>query len=110
MAHGVGKEMYHEDCFRCQECRAPISGTVYASTSKGVYCVNCHNERMARSRKHHEERKRRAKEKAERKAKLERDRQSPALTVDRDKSLPPPPPDEPELSPGLSTPNTLSPV
>ena len=99
--------MYHEECFRCQECHAPISGTVYANTSKGVYCVNCHNERMARSRKHHEDRKRRAKERAERKAKQEREKMSPGL-VDRDKSLPAPPP---ELSPNPSIgSNTLSPV
>src|SRR2546423_10968680 len=82
--------MYHEECFRCQECHAPISGTVYASTSKGVYCVNCHNERMVRSRKHHEDKKRRAKERAERKARHEREK----LAVDRDKSLPAPPPSE----------------
>ena len=106
-ADDSGKEMYHEECFRCQECHTPISGTVYANTSKGVYCVNCHNERMARSRKHHEERKRRAKERAERKAKHEREKLSPSLNIDRDKSLPAPPS---EPSPNLSTPNTLSPV
>lgn len=96
--------MYHEGCFRCQECHAPISGTVYANTSKGVYCVKCHNERMTRSRKHHEERKRRAKERADRKAR-EREKLSPSFNVD--KSLPAPPP---EPSPNPSTPNTLSPV
>jgi Rho-type GTPase-activating protein 1/2 len=111
--------MYHEECFRCQECTQPISGTVYASTSKGVFCVNCHNERMARSRRHHEERKRRAKERAERKAReraergdsdrTERGGISPGLNVDRDKSLPAPPPSEPEPSPHLSL-NSLSPV
>ena|SRR5277367_2103392 len=100
----LGKEMYHEECFRCQECHTTISGTVYASTSKGVYCVNCHNERMARSRKHHEDRKRRAKERQERKS--QRDRLSPNLNVDRDKSLPAPPP---EPSPNLSV-QSLSPV
>src|SRR5271168_3016529 len=94
----LGKEMYH------QECHTTISGTVYASTSKGVYCVNCHNERMARSRKHHEERKRRAKERQERKS--QRDRLSPNPNVDRDKSLPAPPP---EPSPNLSV-QSLSPV
>ena len=100
--------MYHEECFRCQECHAPISGTVYANTSKGVYCVNCHNDRMARSRKHHEDRKRRAKERSERKARQEREKLSSNQLVDRDKSLPAPPP---ELSPNPSiTPNTLSPV
>jgi hypothetical protein len=101
----AGKEMYHEECFRCQECHATISGTVYANTSKGVYCVTCHNERMTRSRKHHEERKRRAKERSERRAR-EREKSSPGNTVDRDKSLPAPPP---EPSPNLSS-HTLSPV
>lgn len=63
---------------------------------------------MARSRKHHEERKRRAKERADRKARQEREKLSPTSLVDRDKSLPAPPP---ELSPNPSiTPNTLSPV
>jgi hypothetical protein len=101
----AGKEMYHEECFRCQECGATISGTVYANTSKGVYCVTCHNERMTRSRKHHEERKRRAKERSERRAR-EREKVSSGNTVDRDKSLPAPPP---EPSPNLSS-HTLSPV
>ena len=96
--------MYHEECFRCQECQTPISGTVYASTSKGVYCVNCHNERMTRSRKHHEERKRRAKERQDRKS--HRERLSPNPNIDRDKNLPAPPP---EPSPNFST-QSLSPV
>jgi len=91
--------MYHEECFRCQECHSPISGTVYANTSKGVYCVNCHNERMARSRRHHEEKKRRAKEREERKARREREKLSPN-NVDRDKNLPPPPSEpSPNLTP-----------
>jgi Rho-type GTPase-activating protein 1/2 len=96
--------MYHEECFRCQECHTTISGTVYASTSKGVYCVNCHNERMARSRKHHEERKRRGKERAEKKSRHERERLSPNFNVD--KSLPAPPS---EPSPNLSI-SSMSPV
>lgn len=96
--------MYHEECFRCQECHATISGTVYASTAKGVYCVNCHNERLARSRRHHEERKRRAKERAEKKSRQERERLSPNFNVD--KSLPAPPS---ELSPNLSI-SSMSPV
>jgi Rho-type GTPase-activating protein 1/2 len=102
----VGKEMYHEECFRCQECHTPISGTVYASTSKGVYCVNCHNERVARSRKNHEERKRRARERAEKKSRHEREKLSPSLSVDRDKSLPAPPS---EPSPNFSA-SSMSPV
>ena len=100
----VGKEMYHEECFRCQACHSPISGTVYANTRKGVYCVNCHAERVARSRKHHEERKRRAKDRAER-SRHDRERLSPDLPVDRDKSLPAPP----DLSPSPSA-SSMSPV
>src|SRR5438046_1081756 len=96
--------MYHEECFRCQECHATISGTVYANTSKGVYCVNCHSERVTRSRKQHEERKRRAKERAEKRSRHERERLSPNFNVD--KTLPAPP-SEPSPDPSVSS---MSPV
>jgi len=105
---GTGTKLYHIECFRCRECHALINDTVYADTSRGVFCVKCHNELMAKSRQRHEERRRREKERRERRVRHEGEKLSPNTGVDRDKSLPAPPP---EPSPNLNTPTSLgSPV
>ncbi|GAO52764.1 RhoGAP-domain-containing protein [Saitoella complicata NRRL Y-17804] len=48
----TGDESYHSECFRCRLCKSKIEDLVFAKTSSGIYCISCHNERMARSRKH----------------------------------------------------------
>ncbi|KAI5478305.1 signal transducer [Pseudohyphozyma bogoriensis] len=50
----TGDESYHADCFRCRSCSNKIEELIFAKTSQGIWCMACHNERVARSRKHAE--------------------------------------------------------
>ena len=47
----AGNESYHAACFTCRSCSKKIEVLVFAKTSHGVYCMACHNERVARSRR-----------------------------------------------------------
>lgn len=88
----TGDESYHAHCFTCRTCKRRIEELVFAKTSQGIYCMvslsfalhpgrqltvkACHNERVARSRRHAEAKRQRAarKEKEQReKAQLPRD-------------------------------------
>lgn len=48
----TGEESYHASCFTCRSCNSRIEELVFAKTSQGIYCMPCHNERVARSRRH----------------------------------------------------------
>ena len=48
----TGDDSYHAHCFKCKVCKNRIDELVFAKTSQGIYCMNCHNERVARSRRH----------------------------------------------------------
>ncbi|KAG9316844.1 RhoGAP-domain-containing protein [Chiua virens] len=48
----TGDDSYHAHCFKCKVCRNRIDELVFAKTSHGIYCMNCHNERMAKIRRH----------------------------------------------------------
>ncbi|KIO28065.1 hypothetical protein M407DRAFT_72301 [Tulasnella calospora MUT 4182] len=48
----TGDESYHAACFTCRSCSRQIQELVFAKTSNGIYCMACHNERVARSRRH----------------------------------------------------------
>lgn len=63
----TGEESYHAACFTCKTCSRRIDELVFAKTSAGIYCMACHNERVARSRRHAEEKKKRAKSASARK-------------------------------------------
>ncbi|PVG02489.1 RhoGAP-domain-containing protein, partial [Serendipita vermifera] len=54
----TGDDSYHALCFTCRQCGKRIEELVFAKTSQGIYCMECHNERAARSRRHHEKKKR----------------------------------------------------
>ncbi|KAH8107975.1 RhoGAP-domain-containing protein [Cristinia sonorae] len=58
----TGDDSYHAHCFNCKVCKKRIDELVFAKTSQGIYCMDCHNERVARSRRHQQ---RREKEKAQ---------------------------------------------
>lgn len=47
----AGDESYHSECFRCRMCQRKIEDLVFAKTSQGIYCIACHNGRMAKNRK-----------------------------------------------------------
>ncbi|KAF8514156.1 hypothetical protein JB92DRAFT_2920340 [Gautieria morchelliformis] len=53
----TGDESYHAACFTCKTCARHIGELVFAKTTQGIYCMSCHNERVARSRRHAEQRK-----------------------------------------------------
>jgi hypothetical protein len=53
----TGDDSYHAHCFKCKVCGNRIDELVFAKTSQGIYCMSCHNHRVARSRKRHQEKK-----------------------------------------------------
>ena len=57
----TGDESYHAACFTCKTCARHIGELVFAKTTQGIYCMACHNERVARSRRHAEQRRNRSK-------------------------------------------------
>jgi hypothetical protein len=48
----TGDDSYHAHCFKCKVCKNRIDELVFAKTSQGIYCMNCHSERMAKIRRH----------------------------------------------------------
>ncbi|KAF5389416.1 hypothetical protein D9757_004336 [Collybiopsis confluens] len=61
----TGDDAYHAHCFKCKVCKNRIDELVFAKTSQGIYCMDCHNDRMIKIRKH-----------TQRKAERERERQA----------------------------------
>nr|XP_031860486.1 uncharacterized protein CI109_004097 [Kwoniella shandongensis]KAA5527558.1 hypothetical protein CI109_004097 [Kwoniella shandongensis] len=61
----TGDESYHAHCFTCRTCKRRIEELVFAKTSQGIYCMACHNERVARSRRHAEAKRQRQARKEE---------------------------------------------
>ncbi|CDZ98300.1 Chimaerin and related Rho GTPase activating proteins [Phaffia rhodozyma] len=55
----TGDEAYHAACFTCKHCKCTIEELVFAKTSQGIYCMSCHNKRVAKSRKHAEAKRKR---------------------------------------------------
>ncbi|VDC01697.1 unnamed protein product [Peniophora sp. CBMAI 1063] len=48
----TGDDSYHAHCFKCKSCGNRIDELMFAKTHNGIYCMNCHNQRVARSRRH----------------------------------------------------------
>lgn len=48
----TGDDSYHAHCFMCKSCHNRIDELMFAKTSHGIYCMNCHSERVARSERH----------------------------------------------------------
>ncbi|KAF5385915.1 hypothetical protein D9615_002478 [Tricholomella constricta] len=59
----TGDDSYHAHCFKCKVCKSRIDELVFAKTSQGIYCMNCHNERMTRIRNHVQKKAEREREK-----------------------------------------------
>lgn len=60
----TGDDSYHAHCFKCKVCESRIDELVFAKTSHGIYCMNCHSKRMIKLREHAQKKAERAKEKA----------------------------------------------
>ncbi|KAK0195319.1 signal transducer [Armillaria mellea] len=48
----TGDDSYHAHCFKCKVCKNRIDELVFAKTSQGIYCMDCHSERMIKIRRH----------------------------------------------------------
>lgn len=55
----TGDDSYHAHCFKCRSCNNRIDELMFAKTSHGIYCMKCHNQRVARSRRHAQKQKER---------------------------------------------------
>lgn len=73
----TGDDSYHAHCFKCKVCKNRIDELVFAKTSQGIYCMDCHNERMIKIRKHNER-----KAERERQVAMARDRENPVCSCD----------------------------
>ncbi|KAJ3552690.1 hypothetical protein NM688_g4018 [Phlebia brevispora] len=62
----TGEDSYHAHCFNCKVCKKRIEELVFAKTSTGIYCMDCHNARVARSKRHQERREREKRERERR--------------------------------------------
>ncbi len=47
----TGDDSYHSECFRCCQCKQRIVDPVFAKAMQGIYCIDCHDERMKRRKK-----------------------------------------------------------
>jgi hypothetical protein len=52
----AGQDAFHAACFTCKTCHKRIEETVFAKASHGIYYMDCHNDRVARTRRHAERR------------------------------------------------------
>jgi hypothetical protein len=59
----TGDDSYHAHCFKCKHCRNRIDELMFAKTSNGIYCMGCHHQRVARSRRHAQKKEREREEK-----------------------------------------------
>ena len=48
----TGDLAYCADCFKCKSCNKPIDDLKYARTSKGLFCMPCHNMLIEKKRKY----------------------------------------------------------
>ena len=55
----TGDDSYHAHCFKCRSCHNRIDELMFAKTSHGIYCMKCHHQRVARSRRHAQKQKER---------------------------------------------------
>ncbi|SAM84586.1 uncharacterized protein UBRO_05871 [Ustilago bromivora] len=93
----TGDESYHASCFTCRSCHSKIEELVFAKTSQGIYCMKCHNERVARSRKHAEQKR----------AKTHREKQQQSAHNNNHRNLPTSSASAATLSPSLDQPPSL---
>ncbi|GAA6046909.1 hypothetical protein JCM3770_003424 [Rhodotorula araucariae] len=88
----TGDESYHSECFRCRACQNKIEELIFAKTNQGIWCMACHNDRVARTRKHAEAKRnrqaRRDKEAAGAAPRSSRSRAERSLDADRTLELP----------------------
>lgn len=53
----TGDQAYCSSCFKCRACKQKIEDLRYARTSKGLFCMSCHEKLMAKKRKYDQRKK-----------------------------------------------------
>lgn len=48
----TGDQAYCSSCFKCRACKQKIEDLRYARTSKGLFCMSCHEKLMAKKKKY----------------------------------------------------------
>ncbi|CAH2351901.1 hypothetical protein CLIB1423_05S00936 [[Candida] railenensis] len=48
----TGDQAYCSSCFKCRSCKEKIEDLRYARTSKGLFCMNCHEKLIAKKKKY----------------------------------------------------------
>ncbi|RLV93218.1 Rho-type GTPase-activating protein 1 [Spathaspora sp. JA1] len=48
----TGDQAYCSNCFKCRSCKQNIEDLRYARTSKGLFCMECHEKLMAKKKKY----------------------------------------------------------
>lgn len=48
----TGDKAYCSNCFKCRVCKLKIEDLRYARTSKGLFCMACHEDLVAKKKKH----------------------------------------------------------
>ncbi|KAF8840695.1 RhoGAP-domain-containing protein [Paxillus ammoniavirescens] len=91
----TGDDSYHAHCFKCKVCHNRIDELVFAKTSHGIYCMTCHNERMAKIRRHVQRKREREKAASGSTSSSTRDREAREFlgensVLDRSQALSPP--------------------
>ena len=48
----TGDQAYCSSCFKCRSCKLKIEDLRYARTSKGLFCMSCHEKLIAKKKKY----------------------------------------------------------
>ncbi|KAI5962125.1 RGA2 [Candida pseudojiufengensis] len=91
----TGDQAYCSNCFKCRSCKNKIEDLRYARTSKGLFCMDCHEKLMAKKKKYDAKKKHLAmlqqkqaqleKEKEEREQQLQQQQQQQRQYEDQNK-------------------------
>ncbi|KAL6451964.1 RGA1 Rho-type GTPase-activating protein 1 [Candida maltosa Xu316] len=77
----TGDQAYCSNCFKCRSCKNKIEDLKYARTSKGLFCMDCHEKLMLKKKKYDAKKKHLAMLQ-EKKEQLERERDNlPPLQI-----------------------------
>ncbi|KAG1890152.1 RhoGAP-domain-containing protein [Suillus subluteus] len=104
----TGDDSYHAHCFNCKVCHNRIDELVFAKTSHGIYCMTCHNERMAKIRRHAQRKREREKAAEGSASSSTREREAREFLAenavsDRQQAIPPPSSSSVRLKPSAMT-------
>ncbi|EGV60151.1 RhoGAP-domain-containing protein [Yamadazyma tenuis ATCC 10573] len=70
----TGDQAYCSSCFKCRACKQKIEDLRYARTSKGLFCMSCHEKLMAKKKKYDMKKKTLRKDKDKKLDHIEKDR------------------------------------